>query len=250
MFGIFRHQRDGLADADTLRRMRLIVPHVRRAVAIGRVVECKNAEAAAFADTLDGLAASLFLVDAAGRIVHANASGRALLDTRCVLRTCAGKLVANEAGAALALGELFARAGANAAPAGRGSAVALSAGGGDRYVAHLLPLASGTSRCVGGGSAAAAVFVHRAGLKAAFPPEAVAGTYGLTPGELRVLTAIVEVGGVPETAQALGIAEATVKTHLHRVFGKTGATRQADLVKLVAAFANPVVAGAGHPPIV
>ena len=247
MFGIFRHRRDGLADAETRRRMRLIVPHIRRAVAIGRIVECKNAEAAIFADALDGLTAGLFLVDTAGRIVHANASGRALLDARSVLRTSAGRLVANEAGATLALGELFAMAGTNAAPVGRGIAVALSARDGDHYVAHVLPLASETRRCVGGGSTAAAVFVHKAALKAAFPPEAVARLYGLTPGELRVLTAIVEVGGVPQTAEALGIGEATVKTHLHRVFCKTGAARQADLVKLVAAFASPVVAGAGHP---
>ena len=56
-----------------------------------------------------------------------------------------------------------------------------------------------------------------------------------------MLLAIVEVGGVPEVAEALGIAEATVKTHLHRLFAKTGTRRQADLVKLVAGFANPLV---------
>ena len=52
---------------------------------------------------------------------------------------------------------------------------------------------------------------------------------------------IVEVGGVPETAAVLGIAETTAKTHLHRVFAKTGVSRQADLVKLAAGFSNPLV---------
>jgi hypothetical protein len=52
---------------------------------------------------------------------------------------------------------------------------------------------------------------------------------------------IVEVGGVPETAQILGIAETTVKTHLHRVFSKTGTNCQADLVKLAAGFSNPLM---------
>ena len=55
------------------------------------------------------------------------------------------------------------------------------------------------------------------------------------------MLAIVEVGGVPEVAEALGIAETTVKTHLHRTYQKTGINRQADLVKLVAAFSNPLV---------
>jgi DNA-binding CsgD family transcriptional regulator len=39
----------------------------------------------------------------------------------------------------------------------------------------------------------------------------------------------------------LGTAESTVKTHLHHVFTKTGTRRQADLVKLVAGFSNPLV---------
>ena len=64
----------------------------------------------------------------------------------------------------------------------------------------------------------------------------------MTPTELRVLLAIVEVGGVPEVATALGVAETTIKTHLGRLFFKTGAARQADLVKIVAGYASPLIA--------
>jgi DNA-binding CsgD family transcriptional regulator len=42
-------------------------------------------------------------------------------------------------------------------------------------------------------------------------------------------------------AEALGIAVTTVKTHLGRVFEKTGTSRQADLVRLVAGFSNSLV---------
>jgi DNA-binding CsgD family transcriptional regulator len=55
-----------------------------------------------------------------------------------------------------------------------------------------------------------------------------------------VLLAIVDVAGVPEVSVALGMAETTVKTHLGRVFVKTNAGRQADLVKIVAGFATPL----------
>jgi DNA-binding CsgD family transcriptional regulator len=72
------------------------------------------------------------------------------------------------------------------------------------------------------------------------PPEAVARRFNLTPSEIRVLFAIVEIGGVPEIAPVFGIAEQTVKSHLHHIFEKTGAKRQADLVKLVAAYSNPL----------
>ena len=56
--------------------------------------------------------------------------------------------------------------------------------------------------------------------------------------------AVVQVGGVPEVADALGIGEATVKTHLHRLFGKIDSARPipgANLVELVAGFSSPFV---------
>ena len=71
---------------------------------------------------------------------------------------------------------------------------------------------------------------------------ALAREYDLTPTELRVLLAIVREGGVPRTARALGIAASTVKTHLQRVFGKTGSARQCDLVKLLAGYSVDPVA--------
>ena len=85
------------------------------------------------------------------------------------------------------------------------------------------------------------VFVHKAALDTPSPIEVIAKHYKLSPMELRVLLAIVEVGGVPEVAEALGIAATTVRTYLNRVFVKTGIKRQADLVRLVASYTSPLV---------
>jgi hypothetical protein len=66
----------------------------------------------------------------------------------------------------------------------------------------VLPLTSGSRRKAGASYAAAAtVFVRRAELDLPSPPEAVAKAFGLTPAELRVLFAIIEVGSVPEVSQ-------------------------------------------------
>ena len=43
-----------------------------------------------------------------------------------------------------------------------------------------------------------------------------------------------------ELATAFGVADTTVRTHVNRLFEKTGVTRQADLVKLVAGYATMV----------
>jgi DNA-binding CsgD family transcriptional regulator len=123
---------------------------------------------------------------------------------------------------------------------GRGIAVTLTERDGERYVVHVLPLTSAERRGLQGRRAIAALMVQKAELELGSMPRTIAQTFGLTPTELRVLLAIVETGGVPETADALGIRQATIKTHLHRLFSKTDTRRQAELVKLVAGFASPL----------
>jgi DNA-binding CsgD family transcriptional regulator len=83
--------------------------------------------------------------------------------------------------------------------------------------------------------------VHKAALETPSLPEVIAKSFKLTPSEMRVLLGIFEVGGVAATAEALGIAEGTIKTHLRHLFAKTGTRRQADLVKLVVGFSNPLL---------
>jgi len=243
LFGVFRHERDGPADEETRRRMRLIIPHVRRAALIGRVIDLKTGEADSFADTVDGISAGMFLVDASARIVHANASGHAMLAEGVVLRVVGGKLVPNDMSAEQGLNEVYAMSERGDAAVGvKGISVPLIALDGERHVVHVLPLTSGARRRAGATyAAAAAVFVHKAALESPSPLEVIGKLYKLTPTELRVLLAIVQVGGAPEVAEALGIAESTVKTHLLRLFAKTSTKRQADLVKLVANYASPLI---------
>jgi len=97
-------------------------------------------------------------------------------------------------------------------------------------------------RVDGPGKVAAAVFVCEAALEISSSAEVIQRAYQLTPTELRVLFAIVNVGGIPQVAAALGVAVSTIKTHVGRLYEKTGAVRQADLVKLVVGFTNPLVA--------
>jgi DNA-binding CsgD family transcriptional regulator len=239
---VYRSADDGMADDQARRRMRLIAPHVRRAVLIGKVIDLHKVEAAQLADTLDGVAAGVVLVDAAGRIVHANAAGLNLIAEGAVLHALGGKLACDDAAAEETLYDLFINAERGDAAIGKGGiAVSMSARDGERYVAHVLPLTSGARRKAGVAySAVAAVFVRKAGLEAPHPVEAIANAFRLTPAEMRVLMMIVQLGGVSEVAPVLGISETTVKTHLQHVFDKTGMRRQADLVKLVAGYMNPL----------
>jgi DNA-binding CsgD family transcriptional regulator/PAS domain-containing protein len=242
MFGVFRHERHGMVDERMRERMQLILPHVRRSVLIGRVIEEGASQAANLTDALDGLSAGMFLVDADGRVMHSNAAATTLLGRRDVLVVRNGRLTAHERTAATALQEVFAAAGRGDNAVGiKGISVTLPAANDNTFLAHVLPLTSGQR--VGTGAsyrAVAALFVQPTAFEAPAAPEVIAKTYGLTLSELRVMVTIIQAGGVAETADALGVAETTVKTHLSRLFQKTGAARQADLVKLMAGFQSPL----------
>jgi DNA-binding CsgD family transcriptional regulator len=239
---VVRHEANGLVDDEMRRRMALLIPHVRRALLIGKTIHRKQTEAVCFSDVLDGLSSGMILVDANGRIVHTNNAGNAILDAADFLRAVCGRLVASDLAINAALREILVAASVGDAALGvKGIALPLTAHDGERYVAHVLPLTSGARRAAGlAYNAVAALFIRKAALEPFSPPEVIGEMYKLTPTELRVLLAIVDIGGVPEVAAALGVAVTTVKTHLSRLFEKTGVARQADLVKLVAGFSTPL----------
>ena len=224
------------------RRVRLLMPHIRRAIVIGKVLLLRDAKTATLADALDSVAAALFLVDGQGRLTRSNATGQILIAEGSILRTAGGRLVVSDPVADQVLRDALAvAASGEAMPGQQGVAVPLGRSGGEWHVAHVLPGLSNAGRKVAaGGEAIATVLVRKASLATPSTPEIIATLYGLTPGELRVLLAVFESDGMSDLAEVLGISEPTVRTHLRRLFEKTGAKRQADLVKLVAGFARSV----------
>jgi len=195
-----------------------------------------SAEAATFADALDGLDIGLYLLDVDGRLIHANTAGQALLDARDILHEVRGQLIACDGVVNHALRQAFA-----STLDASGVAMPITGSDGQRYVAHALPLASGARRCAGTAyTAVAALFVRKVSLTIPSRSEVIGKAFKLTPTELRVLLAIVELGGVPEVAAAFGVANTTIRTHVNRLFEKTGTARQADFVKLVAGYATPL----------
>ena len=185
----------------------------------------------ALAEVIDSLRLGVFVIGGGGAIVHANARARAILASDDILCEVSGRLLATDSQSRPALRDALIAATLGDASA----ALSLTSRGGTRHLIHVAPLRA-SERC------AAVVFVAGATFEASSCPDLIRCAYRLTPTELRVLFAIVEFGGVPEVAAVLGIANTTVRTHVGRLFSKTGTNRQADLVKLVAAFSHQVVA--------
>ena len=235
--------RDSPVNEDARARMRLLAPHICRAVTISKIVELSKIENALLADTFDSLAAGVFLLQENGRMAHANKTGHAILKDGSLLRSANGivqptneqtRAALHKALSDAAEGDVGSRSG--------GIAIPMESRDGQRYMAYILSLTSGARQKMGRlYSATIAMFVHKATLHRPTLIEAISTQFKLTPSEVRVLFAVIEVGGAPQVASTFGVSLDTVKTHLKRVFAKTGTNRQVDLVKLVAEYMNPLI---------
>lgn len=236
---IRRHERHGLVDDEMRRRFALIVPHAERAVAIGNVIQASLSREGLFKRVLEGIAAAVVLVTSDGRIIFANQSAEDYFTSRRVIANRRGTLMAADPAADKALREAFMLAERGDAALGlKGIHVPLASGDDSHHIAHVLSLVSESRRDEENGQAVAALFVRQVTMASPSPLEAIASRYSLTPSELRVLAAVLDSGSVDDLAQRLGVAKATVKTHLNRLLAKTGSRRQADLVRLAAGYGN------------
>lgn len=239
---IVRHRDHGIADDEAKSRVALLVPHVHRAMTIGRSIELAKAEAETMADVVDGLSAALFLVTADCRLAHANRAGVAMLDDKRVARIASGRIAFGEAGRENMLEALVTRASEGDGAIGTGGIAApLGRFGDDELVAYVLPLTSRERTRIGKAYAAtAAVFIQKASIDFKSPLALISERFNLTAGEVRALSGLLAGDSVKEAAAQLGLAESTMRSHLHRLFEKTGTSRQTDLIKLVTGFAGPL----------
>jgi DNA-binding CsgD family transcriptional regulator len=92
-------------------------------------------------------------------------------------------------------------------------------------------LTRGERRSLCGTSGGAAViFVQDPIAEAPLSGDGFAQLYDLRHSELRVLLAMLPGLSANEAAEVLGISEATVKTHLHHIYAKTGTSKQTELM--------------------
>ncbi len=91
----------------------------------------------------------------------------------------------------------------------------------------------------GTGVVASAVHVLRIDQPATIAFASMADRYGLTPTEVRVMADAFAHADLTELGDRLGMARATARTHLHRIYDKTGVQGFAGLALLAHRFAVP-----------
>lgn len=228
-----RHLDDGPVGESEIAAVRVFVPHLKRALAIRRLLEARAVERATYHAVLDTLAVAVLLVGPDLRLLHANCAGETMLRGGDPLGLHRGRVTAPK-GLAAALQAALAVTPANIGR--RGLGIPARACDGRELVLHLLPIVAASPLA----GAVAAVFVAPALHPPPAPLAAVAALFELTPAEARVLELIAAGRSNATTADTLGIRVSTVRTHLLRIFAKTRTERRSELVSLLASFALPL----------
>jgi len=236
-----RHESAGDVTEAELGILRVLAPHFRRAASIGRLLDLRTLQAATFASALDALTTATVFLDRQLGVVYCNGAGERFLADRTVVALRPDGMTLRDPAAQEQLATAVAVATQNEARLGRrGIGIPVRRPHGEPLVIHLLPLTGGTARPGLVTTAVAALFIAPSPRKAALPSDAIAALYDLTPAEARVAELLAEAMPLTAIGGTLGIAVSTVKTHLARVFEKTGCSRQVELVNLLQSFRQSV----------
>lgn len=236
---LITYPRYGKAEVNLLT---LLSPHVCRAITISDALNLETIRSEALEETLNALASGVYLVDRFRRVIYMNQAAERQISSGSVLRIEDNRIAPTDGTARAALTTAIDEAIADEAAKPKGGfSLVLPSEEGAGLIATILPLTRGERQNICGAFAAmVAIFVQDPIVVPPFPGEAFAKLHGLTGSELRMLLAMAPGLGVKEAAEILGISETTAKTHLQHIYGKTGTSKQTELMMLFMSSRPPV----------
>jgi DNA-binding CsgD family transcriptional regulator len=220
--------------ADALDLVRMLLPHFQTAIRIQLQLQGLTIQRDGALQSLDRLWQAVFFVDANERVVFANRGGRQLLREQDGLLVGKVGLRAVTSAETSALRRLIARAIGSANQHAVGGSLSLARLSGRRPLAiTVMPLCKEMPGLLPAGNQLAMVLVVVPDREVQISREALGELFGLTPAETGVAQAIAKGLGLKAAARELGVAPSTARTHLLRIFTKTGTQRQAELVHVL-----------------
>jgi DNA-binding CsgD family transcriptional regulator len=230
-----RDEEAGPFQSAEVRRLAMLVPHLRRAFEFYALMRQASERSSDLASALDLLDAAVILTDSRLRVAHANRAAEELAKSRTGLSLDKGSLALKDGHCS----RRIARAASEALAAASGDAtitqadhIAITCGeSGTPYRVSLHPL---SKRPAGTGSRVKAelAVVIRSGSPKTQESSAVRlqRLFGLTTAEAILANAVASGRSLNAHAQDRGIAISTVRTQLRALFAKTETHRQGELV--------------------
>jgi DNA-binding CsgD family transcriptional regulator/PAS domain-containing protein len=235
-----RHEDVGPIGEREVEIMNLLIPHLQRAATINRMLDLSAVAQATFEAAIETLSVPVVLTDDQLRIVYTNSAGRRMLTRGDLINDRRGTLATATRLGTRALEIAIERASTDISTLGRkGLGIPIRPDEGPTGALHVLPLRQGSALAPG---AVIAVFVAHTDTPFIAPTEIASALFELTPAEARVFGLIAEGLSVAEAATELGVEQSTVKTHVLRVYEKTGVRRRSELQRMASSLVLPIAA--------
>lgn len=213
-----------------------LMPHLRRAVQLHRRITKAETMSGDLAESLDYSARAVLLVDRTGRVAWMNRAAGLLTASRDGLVLQDRELGASTPTDTSRLRGLLAGAvrTSNGSGTGAGGTLMIGRTGPRRpLVVIVAPLTRPSAFFSSDDQPAAMVIVADPDSPAVPDERTLHDLLGLTPAEASLVRLLAQGLTLDEAADRLGLRVGTVRTRVKTVFEKTGARRQADLVRLV-----------------
>jgi DNA-binding CsgD family transcriptional regulator len=229
-----RPRRAGGYDPDEVAALKLLQPHLARAMQVGlRLATADTARAQAL-DALGRWSEGVLLVDGKCGVLWANQAAEGLIKAGDRLSSVGCALACHRADETRRLHRLVATCSAGALD-GAGGMLAVHSHSGRRPLSVLVAPLRGEHPFALEPVPTAILFVTDPDRVVMAPRSHLRELYGLTEGEARTAEALLDADRLADVAQKLGVTLATVRTLLQRVFEKTNTHRQSELVRLMLA---------------
>jgi DNA-binding CsgD family transcriptional regulator len=225
------------AEKEAFRR---ISTHFQKALDIKKALEANADRHSVGAELLEKLRQPMLLIDNERRITYRNHSARALLGRRDLVFDSEGLLACRDADSDLdltiairSLGLVPISTHGDQVDLQERRVVRLKRKDGGRVAGTLIALRPESTMGSFGRTPQALFTVFEPGAPVDIDPFILSTTFDLTPAEARVAAAIVGGGSPEKCAKDLNVKVSTVRSQLVAIYRKTGATGQADLVRLI-----------------
>jgi len=220
-------------ETDDIALYKLITPHLQRAVQMNLKTATMEISQAATIEALNSLNEGVLFVDANAAVVFANSIAERLFLAGAGLRQRNGILQGKLPYETAALHAVIAMCSVDGLRSSGGS-LTLSRGTGRSPLSLMIaPISKREPHGFHGRGPVAVIFVTDPDRILKPAASQLREQFGLTPAQAAFAIEILSGDGIQAAADRLAITRATARTHLARVFEKTGTRRQSELVRLL-----------------
>lgn len=229
---VWRHPEQGRMSKDDWRLMELLFPHVQAVLDVRRKLGAIHEQLKTLEAVADASPSPALLVGPTGKLLHANAAARELLEKSDGLRLTDGKVRAVHPSADTALSDLLQRVADSGVASGAvGTSGMLLPRDGERPMVQVLASTVPAKRL--GNKGSVLLVLSDPEKPVLLPEDAMRDLYGMTAAEVEVASGLLTGYSLDEIAILRKVAIGTVRMQLKSIFSKTKTHKQAELVALL-----------------